>query len=246
MLLALSSACGGEYQADDAAFGDGAATVVDGGSRTDSSARADSVSGSDLTQPDSLAFVDADSYHDVFTADATTLFDSSSQPDSIIDDVRTDDHSAHDANVDDARVGDLRLTDLASNDHFFSEAGVGTDASAAEAGQHMCAMGLPAQLVELTAEQLHTALVDKDFLLINVADATGNQIPGTDTCIAHDDTDALVAYIGADQSVKVVLYCNTSNRSGIAGNALVALGYCNVSHLLGGRNAWSAAGFPFE
>jgi rhodanese-related sulfurtransferase len=105
--------------------------------------------------------------------------------------------------------------------------------------------GLPS-LTNLSPVELSASLESKDFLLINVASASGGQIPQTDTYIPYDDTEALVAFIGPDLDTEVVLYCNSGGRSRVAGNSLVALGYCQVSHLAGGKNAWVAAGYELE
>lgn len=111
---------------------------------------------------------------------------------------------------------------------------------------HTCLSGEQPSLGGLSPEELHSALENKDFLLINVASASGGQIPGTDTYIPYNDTDALVEYIGDDLQTKVVLYCVSSGRSSVAGKNLVERGYCSIRHLLGGMNAWTAAGFSLE
>lgn len=42
---------------------------------------------------------------------------------------------------------------------------------------------------------------------------------------------------------KLVLHCQTSNRSAQAARQLFAAGYSEVTHLQGGLNAWKAAGY---
>jgi len=84
------------------------------------------------------------------------------------------------------------------------------------------------------------------FLLINVLVPPVGSIPGTDTNIVYTDTAGLEAFIGIDKSQPVVLYCRTGHTSAIAGNALIADGYCNVNILTGGINAWVAAGYPVQ
>jgi rhodanese-related sulfurtransferase len=110
----------------------------------------------------------------------------------------------------------------------------------------VCLSGELPALGGLSPEELHAALADKDFLLINVASASGGQIAGTDAYVPYDDPDALVDYIGPDLKERVVLYCVSSGRSGVAGRSLVERDYCSIRHLLGGMNAWTAAGFPLE
>jgi rhodanese-related sulfurtransferase len=45
------------------------------------------------------------------------------------------------------------------------------------------------------------------------------------------------------RSPQVILYCQSSNRSGQAAKKLVAAGFENVIHLEGGLNAWKQAGY---
>jgi rhodanese-related sulfurtransferase len=121
------------------------------------------------------------------------------------------------------------------------------DAGAADTGEDdslTCLNGDTPTLVGLSASELHTALETKDFLLINVAGAPS--IHGTDAIITYSDTNALVAFIGPNLKTRVVLYCQSGGRSTVAGNALVALGYCSIRQLTGGKNAWTQAGYPLE
>ena len=102
---------------------------------------------------------------------------------------------------------------------------------------------LPAALGEISPQQLHAALANKDFLLIDVHTPNAGSIPGTDARIAYSDISALVAFIGPNLDTKVVLTCLMGGMSKSAGNALVALGYRNISELTGGMSAWTAAGY---
>jgi rhodanese-related sulfurtransferase len=102
----------------------------------------------------------------------------------------------------------------------------------------------PAALGEISPQQLHAALaVNKDFLLIDVHTPNAGSIPGTDARIASSDIPALVAFIGPNLDTKVVLTCLMGGMSKSAGNALVALGYRNISELTGGMSAWTTAGY---
>jgi phage shock protein E len=101
----------------------------------------------------------------------------------------------------------------------------------------------PATLGEISPQQLHAALANKDFLLIDVHTPNAGSIPGTDARIAYTDISALVVFIGPDLDTKVVLTCLMGGMSKSAGNALVALGYRNISELTGGMSAWTAAGY---
>ncbi len=98
----------------------------------------------------------------------------------------------------------------------------------------------------MSPQELHAALGSKDFLLVNVHIPDAGEIPGTDTHIPYTDVDAMVAYIGADLGVKVVIYCLTDHMALIAGPSLVQRGYLNIYYLQGGMNAWVAAGFTLD
>lgn len=100
----------------------------------------------------------------------------------------------------------------------------------------------PATLGVISVAALKEALLAKDFLLINVHVPYSGEIPGTDKNLTYADVSAIAAFIGDDLSARVVVYCMSNYMSGVAGNALVALGYRNVSYLDGGMSAWTQAG----
>ena len=50
----------------------------------------------------------------------------------------------------------------------------------------------------------------------------------------------------ADMDAEIVVYCGSSYRAGIATVMLELMGYANVRNLVGGINAWNAAGLPLE
>jgi rhodanese-related sulfurtransferase len=101
----------------------------------------------------------------------------------------------------------------------------------------------PAKLGEISPQQLNADLASKDFKLIDVHTPNEGSIPGTDARIAYTNIAALVDFIGPDLDTKVVLTCLMGGMSKSAGNALVALGYRNVSELTGGMTAWTNAGY---
>lgn len=105
---------------------------------------------------------------------------------------------------------------------------------------------LLATLGEISPQQLHDALANKDFLLIDVHYPNAGSIPGTDARIAYDNIPALVQFIGPNLDTKVVLTCLMGGMSQQAGDTLVAppYGYRNIWELTGGMTAWTAAGYP--
>lgn len=48
----------------------------------------------------------------------------------------------------------------------------------------------------------------------------------------------------AARDIKVVLYCKTSGRAALAAAAMMDMGYLNVTSIVGGYDAWVAAGKP--
>jgi phage shock protein E len=104
----------------------------------------------------------------------------------------------------------------------------------------------PPTLCELTPAQLHDALANKDFLLIDVHTPFAGTIPGTDARILYTDIAGLVAFIGSDLRTKVVLTCHSGGMSTSAGTALVSRGYRAVCELSGGMMAWTNAGYTLD
>jgi phage shock protein E len=58
--------------------------------------------------------------------------------------------------------------------------------------------------------------------------------------VEASDFDTKVA--GLDESAETLVYCRTGNRSGIATDKMVELGFTDMSDLQGGIEAWAAAG----
>jgi len=106
--------------------------------------------------------------------------------------------------------------------------------------------GVPA-LGEVSAQQLHEELKNKDFLLVNVhVPRSDGVLPGTDASIPYTDVDGLAQYVGPDLGRKVVLTCLGGFMSRQAGLALAGRGCRAVRELKGGMNAWVAAGYPLD
>jgi rhodanese-related sulfurtransferase len=99
-------------------------------------------------------------------------------------------------------------------------------------------------LVGIAPTALRAELEDKDFLLINVHVPYAGEIAGTDAHIPYTDNDTLRAFIGADTSRSVVLYCLTDHMALLAGDELVEQSYRRIRYLEGGMQAWEAAGLP--
>lgn len=97
----------------------------------------------------------------------------------------------------------------------------------------------------IDAENLAAMMAEEDILLINVHVPYGGEIPGTDANIPFDRLDLIEAGI-PDKDTPVVLYCRSGSMSAAASRGLVEAGYSNVIELIGGFNAWRAAGYELD
>lgn len=48
------------------------------------------------------------------------------------------------------------------------------------------------------------------------------------------------------RKAKILIYCRSGHRSGLALQKMEALGFTDASHIAGGFAAWSSQGFPFD
>jgi len=98
----------------------------------------------------------------------------------------------------------------------------------------------------VTPDELHSMLKDKDFVLINVHIPFAGNIAGTDESIAYDQIEQNHSQLPSDKNTKIVLYCRSGHMSQIAAEKLVTLGYTNIWNLKGGMIDWEKAGYNIE
>lgn len=64
------------------------------------------------------------------------------------------------------------------------------------------------------------------------------------TLVPYDQISATTPELPQDKATPIFVYCRSGNRSGIASETLVGLGYETVVNLRGGYPDWAAAGHP--
>lgn len=102
------------------------------------------------------------------------------------------------------------------------------------------------QLQELDSHTLQTWLDQESVLLLDVREAgehAAERIPGAKLHpLSQFDPDQ----IHLSNSQKLVIYCQSGNRSSQAAQRCLAAGFGEVSHLAGGLNSWKQAGYRTE
>lgn len=64
------------------------------------------------------------------------------------------------------------------------------------------------------------------------------------TLIPYTEISNRPSELPADKSTPIFVYCRSGNRSAIASDTLVEMGYTNVHNMAGGIGDWMAAGYP--
>lgn len=111
------------------------------------------------------------------------------------------------------------------------------------------------EVATLSVDEVRKLLGDPGVVLIDVrepAEWQAGHLPGAvhvprGLLEFKADPSLEAAYERAiDPTKRLVCYCASGGRSALAAKALKDMGYPDVSHMLGGFTAWSAAGLPVE
>ena len=100
--------------------------------------------------------------------------------------------------------------------------------------------------LNISVAELQAMLTQKDFPLINVHVPFQGDLPRTDLSIPFNQIAKHLDQLPADKNAPIVLYCRSGNMSSEASRVLAGMGYSRVYNLVGGFNAWSAAGLPMK
>ncbi len=92
-----------------------------------------------------------------------------------------------------------------------------------------------------TPDEFAARLAEPHAFVVNVHTPYDGAITGTDAFIAFDAVQTS-SELPPDMGQQILLYCRTGRMSAIAGNALIAMGYTNVTQLSGGMDAWGQSG----
>jgi len=97
----------------------------------------------------------------------------------------------------------------------------------------------------ISVQELQTLLAAEESIpLVNTHIPYEGDIVGTDASIPFNQIADHLDQLPADKNAPIVLYCRTGPMSVRASTTLAGLGYTQVFSLVGGFNAWAAAGLP--
>ena len=112
---------------------------------------------------------------------------------------------------------------------------------------HDLVISAKARVSEISIDQAEQAILAADVLVdVREADEFAfGHVPGA----VHISRGMLEFKFSANPALQsrdlnVVLYCKTSGRAALAASALQEMGYLNVKSIVGGFDAWAAAGKP--
>ena len=97
------------------------------------------------------------------------------------------------------------------------------------------------RVVSLPPDAFGRLRSSSDAFVINVHVPYEGELEGTDAFIPFDAISG-DPRLPADRNSRLLVYCKSGRMSAIAGAALIASGYTNVTELAGGMEAWVAAG----
>ena len=98
----------------------------------------------------------------------------------------------------------------------------------------------------INPSELQDLMEEEDLTLVNVHVPLEGNIPGTDLIIAYDEIQDHLDLLPQDLDAEIIIYCPSGSMGDTASQALVGLGYTNVSNLYGGYIPWQANALPLD
>ena len=98
----------------------------------------------------------------------------------------------------------------------------------------------------IQADELQKLMDEGEITLINVHIPLEGNIQDTDLTIPYDEVENYLNLLPENKDEKIVIYCRSGGMGDVASEALVDLGYTDVSNLEGGYSVWKAMDLPFE
>lgn len=102
---------------------------------------------------------------------------------------------------------------------------------------------------EINAATLQNWLDEGQVTLVDVREPgeyAGEKITGAKLVALSKFNPRDIHLLSEQDQKKVVLYCQSGNRSGMAANKLLSHGFEEVIHLKGGLTNWKQCGYPTE
>lgn len=125
---------------------------------------------------------------------------------------------------------------------FGVEATAQTQRNGAAAGREVVVES--GKYTDVTVPEFRALAENTDFLVVNVHVPFEGDLPGTEASVPFNEITAHIQHLTADKNAKILLYCRSGRMSETAATELAKLGYTGVHNLVGGFNAWKAAGLP--
>lgn len=101
-------------------------------------------------------------------------------------------------------------------------------------------------ITDVDVQEFAKLAARNDVFVLDVHTPEQEHIKGTDAFLPYNDLESHKDSLPADKNTPIALYCRSGSMSREASQALQEMGYARVYNLLGGSNAWKAAGLELN
>ncbi len=108
---------------------------------------------------------------------------------------------------------------------------------------HMDGMHQEAGYADVSAAGFKRLMEDPAVFVLDVHIPEQAHIEGTDAFIPFDEIQKNLDRLPQDKGRPIAIYCRSGRMSADAAKELAAMGYTNVTNLVGGVKAWTEAGY---